>query len=165
MSLCFLQIYVMEGHGCRESSQQRKHQSPLGANSFPCLPHPICLKVKIAQVFFHVFAVFHHPDAGKSAYKQVQKPLLLFLIQFICRRRRLCVYAFVYLRLDLCLFCEYAHVVQCWRNSRRHLSRWLCTIIADCIFLFIFFLPEMFPCITVPSPRHTLSLKASPVSL
>lgn len=31
----------------------------------------ICLKVKIAQVFFHVFAVFHHPNARKSAYKQV----------------------------------------------------------------------------------------------
>ena len=31
----------------------------------------ICLRVKIAQVFFHVFGVFHHPNAGKSAYKQV----------------------------------------------------------------------------------------------
>lgn len=42
-----------------------------GSKQLLCTLHRIFLEVKIAQVFFHVFAVFHHPCAGESAYKQV----------------------------------------------------------------------------------------------
>lgn len=94
--------------------------------------HRISLKVKIARVFFfHVFAVFHHPNARKSAYKQVfgSLPTPSF---FWCNS-----YAkgFVCLRLNLCLSVWVSpRVVRRCSNSRRRLSCWLCTIKADCIF-------------------------------
>lgn len=51
--LCFLQVCVMES--CERG----------GSKQLLCIPYRICLKVKIAQAFFCVFAVFHHLKCRK----------------------------------------------------------------------------------------------------
>jgi len=70
-------VFVLPANLCNErpwmwrEKPTKKALVAAGSKQLSYIPHRICLKIKIAQVFFHVFAVFHHPDAGKSAYKQV----------------------------------------------------------------------------------------------
>lgn len=52
-----------------EGATNKEALYAVGSKQLLCILHRIFLEVKI--VFFHVFAVFHHPCAGESAYKQV----------------------------------------------------------------------------------------------